>query len=124
MKLRFFLLLLACLCATMPCAFAGTSLPAPPEQKPAKVTKLQRWIAKKIAKKIQKRTKKTRRVREDGFWYFLLGLSPVILGIWLIVKVFSFTSGFLAFLTILLGVGLVVVGAILLAQAIDIYRGR
>ncbi len=108
----------------MPCAFAGTSLPAPPEQKPAKVTKLQRWIAKKIVKKIQKRTKKTRRVREDGFWYFLLGLSPILLGIWLIVKVFSFTSGFLAFLGVLLGVGLVIVGAILLAEAIDIYRGR
>ena len=80
--------------------------------------------AKKIVKKIQKRANKNKRIREDGFWYFLLGISPVILGIWLITKAFAFSSGFLAILVVLLGVGLVVIGAILLAEAVDAYRGR
>lgn len=117
--------MLACLLGNVPSAFAGSpSSPTLPTRPTAKLNKVQKWLIKKIAKKIQKRAQKQKRVREDGFWYFLLGLSPIVLGIWLIARAFSFTSGFLAILITLLGVGLIVVGAILLAEAIDIFRRR
>ena len=124
MKLKILLLVLACLLGSAPSAFAGNHVPALPTQPPAKLNKVQKWLVEKIAKKIQKRAQKQKRVREDGFWYFLLGISPIILGIWLIARAFSFASGFLAILITLLGVGLVVIGAILLAEAIDIFRRR
>lgn len=125
MKLKILLLVLACLLGNVPSAFAGSpSSPTLPTRPTAKLNKVQKWLIKKIAKKIQKRAQKQKRVREDGFWYFLLGLSPIVLGIWLIARAFSFTSGFLAILITLLGVGLIVVGAILLAEAIDIFRRR
>lgn len=130
MKTRIFYLLFACLLVLVPNASANTrtpTLPAQTEPQLTKVSKFQRWVAKKIAKKIQKRIQKKQQksgVREDSFWYFLLGISPIILGIWLIIKAFSLSSGFLAILVVLLAVGLVVVGSIFLADAIDIYRGR